>query len=229
MLSPIPSPCSLGTGAAGCGQLGAAMVSIMTRPSHEPQDSDIIGRILDGDVNAFELLVNRYKALVFGIVLKHVPSDRADDVAQEAFIEIYRSLGSYAQKSPFSHWLSKITVRCCYDYWRQQRKNNETNIGSLSEDAAQWIDFTLSDQSHEAFERQTAGREAGEVLAHAMAHLSAKDRMVLTLVHLDGYSIKEAADLLGWTQLNVKVRAHRSRGKLRKIISELLDDRRGRA
>ncbi len=201
----------------------------MIRSSHEARESEIIDRILNGDVNAFELLVERYKSLVFGIVIKHVSSDVVDDVAQEAFIEIYRSLGSYAQKSPFSHWLSKITVRCCYDHWRQHRKKNETNIGSLSEDAAQWIDFTLAGRSLEVFDRQTAAREAGEVLAHALGQLLAKDRMVLTLVHLQGHSIKEAADLLGWTQLNVKVRTHRSRVKLRKIISKLLDERRGGA
>ncbi len=200
----------------------------MTQADNGPHDSEIIGRIAEGDVNAFELLVDRYKALVFGIVLKHVPHDRAEDVAQDAFIEIYRSLGTYAEKSPFSHWLSKITVRCCYDFWRQHHNNREKPMSSLSEDAGQWLDFMLADQSRERFERETEGREAGEVLNHALDQLSAKDRMVLTLVHLEGRSVKETAELLGWSRISVKVHAHRSRGRLRRIISDLLDGRSGK-
>ncbi len=197
----------------------------MAHSDKETQDFEIIARIMGGDVNAFELLVERYRPLIFGIVMKHVPYDRVEDVAQESFLEIFRSLGSYAAKSPFSHWLSKITVRCCYDFWRQHRNNPEQVLSSLTEDSQQWVDTMLAGRSRDAFEREASGREAREILNHAMARLSAEDRMVLTLVHLDGRSVREASDLLGWSQISVKVRAHRSRGKLRKVISGLLDGR----
>ncbi len=200
----------------------------MTHSHKEPQDSEIISRILGGDVNAFELLVERYKSLIFGIVMKHVPYDRVEDVAQDSFLEIFRSLGSYAAKSPFSHWLSKITVRCCYDFWRQHRSNHEQVLSSLSEDSQQWLDTVMAGRSRENFEQEASGREAREILSHALGHLSAKDRVVLTLVHLEGRSVKETSDLLGWSQISVKVRAHRSRSKLRKVISDLLDGRQER-
>jgi len=201
---------------------------VMERMDEEPQDSEIISRVIRGDVNAFELLVGRYRALVFSIVLKHVPAEKAEDVAQDAFLEAFRSLSSFAEKSPFLHWLARITVRCCYDFWRGHR-HREIPVSSLSEDSEEWLDQVLAARSREVFEREASRREASEVLAYALGKLSPEDRMVLTLVHLDGHPVKEAAELLGWSVVSVKVRAHRSRQKLRKIISNLLDGRRGEA
>lgn len=193
-----------------------------------PQDSEIISRVIQGDVNAFEFLVGRYRALVFSIVLKHVPAEKAEDVAQEAFLEAFKSLKSFAERSPFLNWLAKITVRCCYDFWRGQR-NSEIPVSSFSENSEEWLDQVLVTRSREAFEREASRREAAEVLAYALGKLSPEDRMVLTLVHLDGHPVKETAELLGWSVVSVKVRAHRSRRKLHKIISNLLDGRRGEA
>ena len=58
------------------------------------------------------------------------------------------------------------------------------------------------------------------MLQWALGHLSAENRLVLTLVHLDGYSVREAANMLGWNVVNVKVRAHRARQMLRTLLLE---------
>jgi RNA polymerase sigma-70 factor (ECF subfamily) len=68
-------------------------------------------------------------------------------------------------------------------------------------------------------------RETRDLLQKALAHLSPENRMVVTLVHLEGYSVREAAELLGWTVVNVKVRAHRARQQLRNILEPLIEDR----
>jgi RNA polymerase sigma-70 factor (ECF subfamily) len=189
-------------------------------------DRETIRRVIEGDANAFEDLIERYRSLVFGISAKHVPLDHLDDVAQEAFLEAFRSLESYAGKAPFSHWLSRITIRCCYSFWRQQKGNREIPMSSISEDSENWLEGILSADSRERFDQESERKEAAEVLSYALSRVSAEDRMVLTLVHLDGYSVKEAAELLGWSVITVKVRAHRSRNKLRKIITDLLEGRR---
>ena len=64
-------------------------------------------------------------------------------------------------------------------------------------------------------------RETTHLLQWALARLSPENRMVVTLVHLEGYSIREAAELLGWSMVNVKVRAHRARRQLRDILEQL--------
>jgi RNA polymerase sigma-70 factor, ECF subfamily len=196
--------------------------------SDGPPDSEVIGRVVGGDVNAFEVIVHRYTRLVAGVVANHVPRDRVDEVAQDAFVEGFRSLGSFAHRGPFGHWMAKIAVRCCYDFWREHHRRSEISLSDLSEEAQDWMDKLLAVQSDEAFKREMARAEAREVLDHALGRLSPEDRMVVTLVHLDGQSVKEAAELLGWSTVAVKVRAHRSRKKLRRIILDLLEDGRGR-
>ena len=191
-----------------------------------PQDSEIIARVRDGEVDAFETIVHRYTPLVFGIVSRHVPRDRAGELVQDAFVEAFRSLESYSHKAPFSHWLSRIALRCCYGFWRARRRSPEIPVSSLSDESEDWMDHVLAANSREAFEAESARSEAADILAYALDRLSPKDRMVLTMVHLEGHTVQEAADLTGWTAVSVKVRAHRSRTKLRKIIQELLEDRR---
>jgi RNA polymerase sigma-70 factor, ECF subfamily len=67
-------------------------------------------------------------------------------------------------------------------------------------------------------------RDATNLLQRALAQLSPENRMVVDLVHLEGHSVREASELLGWTVVNVKVRAHRARQQLRKILDTLLKD-----
>jgi len=76
-----------------CGKMGLS--------EEEAQERDAIQRVLRGDVNAFELLVNRYKALVFHIVGRHVPRDRVEDVAQEVFLQAFRSIKSFSGLNPW--------------------------------------------------------------------------------------------------------------------------------
>ena len=198
------------------------MIGGLTRMvANQPEDEEIIDRVLSGDVNAFEVLLRRYRPLVFGIVLKHVPGERAEEVAQDAFVRAYQSLPGYAAKSSFPRWLGTLTVRSCYDFWRNHKRNRDLPLSSFTREHQQWLDEALAPQSKEAFREHTAREEGREVLRYALDRLSAEDRIAVALVHLEGHSIKEAAELLGWGIIKTKVRAHRARQQLRKTILEL--------
>jgi len=188
-------------------------------------DSEVIGRVLGGDVNAFESLMEKYGDRVCRIVSNHVPRDYTEEVVHEAFVRAYRSLPGYSAKAPFGYWLSKIAVRCCYDFWRNRRRNREIALTSLTEDHQKWVDAVRSVESQEVFEREAGRKEAGEVLEYALERLSAGDRTVLTMLYLDGIPVKEAADLLGWSVVGVKVRAYRAKRKMRRVVSELLEQK----
>ncbi|MBF0527140.1 MAG: RNA polymerase sigma factor [Deltaproteobacteria bacterium] len=188
------------------------------------QDIEIIRRVLDGNLDAFEVIMDRYQDQVFRLVSKHIPHDRRKEVAHDAFVQAYTSLSTYTATGPLAHWLSKIAVRCCYDYWRESHRSAEMTISSITEDHQTWLDHVLLEESSDAHKRETAHREAKEILDWALARLTPEERMVVTLTHLDGFPVKEAADLLGWSVIKVKVQAHRSRQKLRQLISTLLPD-----
>ena len=189
----------------------------------KPSDDEIVRRVLDGDVNAFELLLVKYQEQVLRIVRKHIPYGRVEETAQDVFVRAYQSLQTFRGKSGFKQWLSSITVRTCYDFWRREYRSREFPMSTLTEKHQDWLEKVISDQSSQLFNEQSYKKEAREVIAWALDRLSAKDRVVLELVYLVGLSGKEAAELLGWSVANVKIRSHRSRKKLRKLIAELME------
>jgi RNA polymerase sigma-70 factor (ECF subfamily) len=195
----------------------------MSEDFSRPADSEIISRVLDGDVDCFEHLIGRYKGYVFGIVLKHVPPEESEEVAHQCFIKAYKSLPGYKGKSDFRHWLARIAPRTCYDFWRSRYRRAEVPMSALSEAQQDWLEQAVSDESEQSCERAAEAAEAREVLDMALAGLSAEDRMVVQLVNMEERSVKEAADLLGWSRAKVKVRAFRARRRLAGILDAILE------
>jgi RNA polymerase sigma-70 factor (ECF subfamily) len=200
----------------------AYIIESMETRASSLSDEEIIGRVTAGDVDAFEYLMQRYEARVFGIIGRRVPRVDLEEVAQDAFVRAYLSLPTYRRKGDFESWLATIAVRTCYDYWRERYKRREQPVSSLSEDQLKRLARAAADQSVRSNAGGEASREARELLAWAMGFLSPEDRAVLELVHLEERPVKEAADLLGWSAVNVKVRAYRSRKKLRAILEGLI-------
>jgi len=194
----------------------------MTVDSSPSSDAEIVQKVLDGQVNAFELLIKRHQELVLKIARKHLPQSEVEENVQEVFIKAYRSLPSYRGTGGFSHWLSAIAVRTCYDYWRKAYRTREIPFSELTDRHQQWLESVMSDSSGVDSAAEGYRSEAGEVLAWALQRLPAEDRMVLELVYLEGYAVKEAARLLGWSVANVKVRSFRARRKLEKMLKGLI-------
>ena len=193
----------------------------MDTDSYSSTDAEIVQQVVAGDVNGFARLLKRYQAHVVGIVKKHVPFDQVEEVAQDVFVRVYQSLPTFKGNDRFKQWLSTITIRTCYDFWRKQYRHREIPLSSLSDQHQLWLEEATSRSSSQSFYEGDSLREAREILDWALDRLSAEDRMVLELVYLEGYSIKEAANLLGWSSVNVKVRSFRARKKLHKLIEDM--------
>jgi RNA polymerase sigma-70 factor (ECF subfamily) len=190
-------------------------------------DAEIIRRVVAGEVDLFEELLLRYQEHVGRIVAGHVPREMVEEVAHDVFVRAYTSLPTYSFRTPFSHWLSTIAVRSCYDVWRSVSARKEVSLSGPSEaveEQQEWTEHLLAAESKDRFDTMVRQRDATNLLQRALAQLSPENRMVVDLVHLEGHSVREAAELLGWTVVNVKVRAHRARQQLRKILDTLLKD-----
>ncbi|WP_319408073.1 RNA polymerase sigma factor [uncultured Desulfosarcina sp.] len=196
------------------------------KPSTTVDDAAVIDRVIAGDTNAFELLMIKYEAAVLNRVRRHIPDEARQDVLQDVFIRAYRSLDTCRNKDGFGAWLASIAVRTCYDFWRKRYRCKETAVSTLSMAQQDWIDKMSARQGSDDYQRRLARKEAREVLDWALSRLSPEDRMVLELVHLQEMTTKEAAQLLDWSVVNVKVRAHRSRKKLKELIEGLMDEHR---
>jgi RNA polymerase sigma-70 factor (ECF subfamily) len=185
-------------------------------------DAEIIERVIRGDVDTFEFLLERHQTRVFGIVATRVPRRDVEEVAHDAFVRAYTSLARFEGRGDFGAWLSKIAVRACHDYWREVYHRREQLMSELSEAQLTSLARLAADRSSRAHGEGASAHEARSLLAWAMGKLSAEDRAVLELVHIEERPVKEAADLLGWSVVNVKVRAYRSRKKLRAILEKLI-------
>jgi RNA polymerase sigma-70 factor (ECF subfamily) len=193
----------------------------MDTDSHSSTDAEIVNQVVSGDVNAFERLLKRYQAHVVKIVKKHIPFDKVEEVAQDVFVRTYESLPTFKGDDGFKKWLSTITIRTCYDFWRKHYRYREIPLSFLSEKHQVWLEEATSNSSSQSFYERDSQKEAREILDWALDKLSPEDRMVLELVYLEGYSIKEAGNLLGWSTVNVKVRSFRARKKLHKLIKKM--------
>jgi RNA polymerase sigma-70 factor (ECF subfamily) len=188
---------------------------------NETDDKEIVGQAIAGQNGAFAELVHKYSAFALAIVKKHVPLDDAEDVMQDIFLRVYRSLPTFNNQSSFRSWLSVIAVRTCYDFWRKRYKSKTFPISSLSDENQRWVNEALSNTY---IYEKGAQREAREVLDWALSKLPAGDRMVLELVYLEDKSLKEAAELLGFSVANIKVKLFRSRRKIHKLLESIRED-----
>jgi RNA polymerase sigma-70 factor (ECF subfamily) len=163
-----------------------------------------IAASLDGDRDAFGNLVRRYQQRVSRLAGRFFrrPED-VEEVAQETFLTVWRKLHTYAGKAPFEHWLTRVCTRCCYARLRQRPAPEP-----------------LEDLDPPVEPGDPGARLEVERL---LARLKPADRMVLLLLDGEGWSTAEIADRLGWTRVNVKVRAHRARARLRKLVEEDLE------
>jgi RNA polymerase sigma-70 factor, ECF subfamily len=176
----------------------------MSAAIDEPTDERLIQSALAGDDEAFAELVRRHKRKVFGIAARFARNDHElDDICQEIFVKAYQKLKSFRGEAPFEHWVSRIAVHACYDFLRKTRHDRE-NVPLTA------IEIGVTDN--------VSPRDAAEILQWAMVRLSADERLVITLLELEEKSVRETAELTGWSESNVKVRAFRARQALKKIL-----------
>ncbi|ADK86410.1 RNA polymerase, sigma-24 subunit, ECF subfamily [Desulfarculus baarsii DSM 2075] len=193
-----------------------------TAHSHGPNDWEIVERVVAGQTRWFETLIERHKGLVARIVGAKVPHEDAPEVAHKVFITAFESLAGYRPVAPFENWLATLAVRACCDYWRQRQRQREIPQAALSEEQLAWLEAAAA---QDAGARSMAGFEAHDLLDWALGRLSPQDRMALTLLHIEGRSVAEAAELMGCSGANVKVRAFRARKRLRDVIAGEIDHR----
>jgi RNA polymerase sigma-70 factor, ECF subfamily len=183
-----------------------------------PTDVSVIARVLEGDVDAYAVLLDRYSRYVAAIVTRHVPADRATEIVHEVFVRGYSGLPGLKNGNGFKPWISSIAVKTCCDFWRKKYHSKEIPVSDLTDNHHEWLDRVLSDTSMTDYEQLAGQKEAAETLEFGLAKLSPEDRMVVELVYLEGLSAREAADLMGWSVVNVKVRCFRARKKLENAL-----------
>lgn len=188
----------------------------------EPTDSELIAAVLRGDTASFEQLVVKYQPRVFATARRYARrDDEVEDIVQEVFMKAYQKLSTFRGEAPFEHWLMRMAVRTCYDFLRDHQRNRETSFTEISDDEQDWLERHASDPD-DADEKSV---EAKELINKVLEKLSPPARLVITLLEIEERSVKEIAELTGWSVPLVKVRAFRARAEMKKLLTKLMRDK----
>jgi RNA polymerase sigma-70 factor, ECF subfamily len=201
---------------------GFAAVTALEPMTREPTDDVLVTAVRSGDEAAFELLFERHRRSVTRLAYRFFyRREQVEDIVQESFAGAYFALGSYrgGHERSFIAWLSRITVRTCYDALRRS-KRTESAMSDLTEQEESLLAYKLRGAGHGSdIENAAISRDLASKL---LQRLEPEDRMVLTLLSIADLSIAETAELTGWSVPKVKMRAHRARKALQGVLHKFV-------
>ena len=179
-------------------------------------DQYYIDKVISGDTQAFSVLVDRYKHMVFTLAMKILKNrEEAEEVSQDAFVKAYTALPTFKGASKFSTWLYKIAYYRSLDYLKRQGRS--LNVGAV--DVNTVFNLATTEDLLESLDLN----ERKVIIKNAIAELPENDSLLITLHYLEEQSLKEISDLMGISVNNVKVRLFRSRKRLAVILQNKLE------
>lgn len=176
-----------------------------------------------GDESAFAEIVRRYSPRVFRFASKFFRQRGVvEEAAQEVFMKAFTQLGSYEGRGSMEGWLTRITTNTCLNMLRSAKRRPEFASADLSQDETTWLENQLSEVAAERHRSSERSFVAADLADRVMQDLSPDDRVVLTLIDGEDASVKEVAELTGWSEAKVKVQAFRARRRMRSAVEKLL-------
>lgn len=178
-----------------------------------PDERQLVRRAQKGDKEAFEALVRRHQHRVFAVargILKR--QEDVEDIAQQVFVKAYFSLKRFDQRAAFSTWLYKITVNECWDLLRKRKARPLVYEADFSEEQSK--QFSATEQKADSGPDTSERMAMRQRLDGMLAQLDERDRAMLILKEVEGFSVEEIADSLGLNANTVKVRLFRARRRI---------------
>jgi RNA polymerase sigma-70 factor (ECF subfamily) len=171
-----------------------------------------IQRIKAGDIQAFSAIVSNYQQMVFTIVLKIVENrEDAEDITQEIFIKVFKSLEHFKEESEFSTWLYRIA----YNTTLSELRKKKLFFTSINDDLAEEIQ---AEETAEEIEMKL------QYLDQTLKKLSPNEIFLVTLYYMDEQSIENISKISNLSVSNVKVKLHRIRKKLAFELGKIMQD-----
>lgn len=187
----------------------------------ESSDEALVRAIRRGDSDLYAVLVKRYQPRLFAMARRYARREsEVEDIVQEILIKAYTRLDGWRGDAAFEHWLMKISVRVCYDFLRVHQRSREVIATELSTEEVSWLEQQpASDRSE--WESASNANAARTLVGKVLDKLSPASRLVITLLELEDRSVREVADLTGWSSALVKVRAFRARAEMKRLLERI--------
>ncbi|NQY29208.1 MAG: RNA polymerase sigma factor [Flavobacteriaceae bacterium] len=179
-------------------------------------DQYYITKITQGDTNSFTVLVDRYKDLVYTLAIRMLKNkEEAEEVSQDTFLKVFKSLAKFKGESKFSSWIYRIAYNTCLDKIRKQKRDPiVVTIDEFTEHQVITVDNALD---------KLIAQERKQVIHDCLQLLPSDVGFLLTLYYFEEQSIEEISKVIGISTANVKVKLFRSRKKLATILRKRLE------
>jgi len=183
-------------------------------------DKTLVEKVLSGERDAFGQLVDRYQGPIYGLVYHYIGKyGEAEDLAQEAFVEAYRSLSSLKERDKFCAWLRGITCRVCMNWLRREEKRLH-RTATVEGEAAEEISYEAIISARVSIDRELAQHEIRDAVNDAITSLPDKYQLPVILRYLQELSYEEIGHFMELPKSTVRGILYRAN----KILREELRD-----
>jgi RNA polymerase sigma-70 factor (ECF subfamily) len=190
-------------------------------------DLTLVKRVKEGDQRAFKQLVERYQRKAYGIAYGMLRNrDEAEDVAQEAFVKVFKFIQFFKGESSFYTWLYRIVTNLCIDLIRKRGGAKSPNVEfdeSFQHDVSEAQIGALGTQLGTNPQKNALRRELADKINEALQQIPEKHRAILLLREVEGMSYEDLARTLEIPKGTVMSRLFHARVKMQQILNEYLD------
>jgi RNA polymerase sigma-70 factor (ECF subfamily) len=167
--------------------------------------------------------MRRYSPRVFAVASRFFRQrSLVEEAAQEIFLKAFSELGSYEGRGSMEGWLTRIATNTCLNLLRSLKRRPELTVSDLTEDDSAWLDNKLSDAASERHQSSERSLMAADLAGRVLEGMTADDQLVLTMIDSEDASVKDVAEMTGWSDSKVKVQAFRARRRMRQAVEKLL-------
>jgi len=175
-----------------------------------------------GDESAFEEIMRRYSRRVFHYASKFFRQrSLVEEAAQEVFLKAFTELGSYEGRGSMEGWLTRITTNTCLNLLRSSKRRPELTVSDLSDDETNWLDSNMTVAANERHQSSERSLVAADLAGRVLQTMAPDDQLVLTMIDGEDASVKDVAEMTGWSESKVKVQAFRARRRMREAVEKL--------
>ncbi|KKQ88001.1 MAG: RNA polymerase sigma-70 factor, ECF subfamily [Candidatus Curtissbacteria bacterium GW2011_GWC2_38_9] len=184
----------------------------------EPSDESLMLAFQAGKQEAFEILVKRHQHKVFNFIFRFIGNrEEAEELLQEVFVRIFKSVAEYSPVGKFKTWLFTVTRNLCVDHYRKKRIRKVQSLDELQEDG-ETPRLEQVESNNVGPEVQSSANELERILEWALAQVNEDQREVFLLREKFGFKFEEIADMTKVSVNTVKSRMRYASEGLKRAI-----------
>jgi RNA polymerase sigma-70 factor (ECF subfamily) len=181
-------------------------------------DEELVEKVKKGDADVYEKIIQKYQSKVFGLIYNMTKNqNEIEDLAQEVFIKIYKNLGKFKGESSLYTWIYKITVNLCLDEMKKRKNVIYLDEKIEVDDGEVNRELPSEDKSQEELYEE---KELQEKLHNCINKLPEKQRVMIVLRDIKGFSYEEISKITDVKLGTVKSQINRARLKLKELLDE---------